>query len=72
MEKTINQIKSSVENIINRLDHLEDRTLDNVDKIFNIENNLDHTKMKLRILNGHFLNYLFIVKVITMDFIHGR
>ena len=38
MKETINQIKNAMESITNGLDHLEHRTSDSEDKIFNLEN----------------------------------
>ena len=42
MKETINQIKNSMESITNRLDHMEDRTLVNEDKIYTLENSRSH------------------------------
>ena len=41
MKESINHIINSMENVTNILDHLEDRTSDNEDKIFNIGNKED-------------------------------
>ena len=48
IKETINQIKNSIEGITNRLDHLEDRTSGNVDKIYNFEKRVDHREQMLR------------------------
>ena len=40
--------------ITNRLDHLEDRTLDNECKMFNIENKCDHAEKMVRIPEQNF------------------
>ena len=41
-------------NINHSLDHLEDRTLDNEDKIFNVENKVDHTEKMIKIHEENF------------------
>ncbi len=41
-KESLNQLKSSMESITHRQDHLEDRTSGNEDKIYNLENKVDH------------------------------
>ena len=48
MKETINQIKNSMKSTTKRLDHLEDRTSDNEDKIFNLENKVAQTEKMVR------------------------
>ena len=48
MKETINQTKNSIESITNRIDHLEDRTSGNEDKIYTLENTVDHREKMLR------------------------
>ena len=48
MKEIMNQIKNSMENIINRLDHLEDGTSDNEDKIYTLENKVGFIEKMVR------------------------
>ena len=48
MKETINQIKNSMGSITNRLELLEDRTSDNKDKIYTLENKVDHSEKMVR------------------------
>ena len=48
MKETINQIKSSIESITNRIEHLEDKTSDTEDEMINLENTDDQTQKMAR------------------------
>ncbi|KAG3264839.1 hypothetical protein H1C71_001160, partial [Ictidomys tridecemlineatus] len=48
MQEAINQLKNSIENTTSRVDHLEDRTSDNEDRVFQLEKNIDISASLLR------------------------
>uniref|UniRef100_A0A8C5ZK79 L1 transposable element RRM domain-containing protein n=2 Tax=Marmota marmota marmota TaxID=9994 RepID=A0A8C5ZK79_MARMA len=48
MQEAINQLKNSIENTTSRVEHLEDRTSDNEDKVFQLEKNIDSSARLLR------------------------